>query len=254
MRILRAYGIPDKLVRLIECSYRDTIARVKTEDGLTEAIAILAGVLQGDTLAPYLFIIVIDYAMRRTLEGKDYGFTITKRKSRRYPEVKISDTDYADDLSLLTDTIEQAQEFLLSLEEAAAAVGLHLNEGKTKFMATGFEEPPLTTTSGRQLEHVQDFVYLGAHLRSTEHDLNVRKAKAWAACHRLRSIWRTDLRRSCKVNLFRTTVEAILLYGAETWTLTTSLEKRLDGCHSRMLRMVGQGSSRGGVSGDPESF
>ena len=54
----------------------------------------------------------------------------------------------------------------------------------------------------------------------------------------MRNIWRTDLRRSCKVNLFRTTVEAILLYGAETWTLTTSLEKRLDGCHSRMLRMA----------------
>ena len=47
MRILRAYGIPDKLVRLIKCSYRETIARVKTEDGLTEAIAILAGVLKG---------------------------------------------------------------------------------------------------------------------------------------------------------------------------------------------------------------
>ena len=238
MRILRAYGIPEKLVKLIQCSYEDTLARVKTEDGLTEAIAILAGVLQGDTLAPYLFIIVIDYVMREALAGRDVGFTLRKRKSSRHPEVKISDTDYADDLSLLTDTIDQAQEFLLSLESAAAAVGLHLNEGKTKFMATGYEDPSLVSTSGRQLEWVEDFVYLGAHLRSTEHDFNVRKAKAWAACHRLRSVWKTDLRRSCKVNLFRTTVEAILLYGAETWTLTSSLEKRLDGCHSNMLRMA----------------
>eukprot|EP00116_Pleurobrachia_bachei_P005435 sb/3465697/ len=44
--------------------------------------------------------------------------------------------------------------------------------------------------------------------------------------------------RNIKVNLFRTTVEAILLYGAETWTLTSTLEKRLDGCYSRMLRMA----------------
>ena len=42
--------LPDKL---IECSYDDTMARVKTEDGLTEAVLILAGVLQGDTLIPY---------------------------------------------------------------------------------------------------------------------------------------------------------------------------------------------------------
>ena len=229
MRILRAYGIPEKLVRLIECSYHDTMARVKTEDGLTEAFAILAGVLQGDTLAPYLFIIVIDYLMRQALEGRDVGFTLRRRRSRRHPEVKITDTDYADDLSLISDTIEQAQEFLRSLEGAAEAVGLHLNESKTKFMATGYEEPSLITSSGRQLEWVEDFVYLGAHLQSTEQDLRVRKAKAWAACHRLARIWNTDLRRSIKVNLFRTTVEAILLYGAETWTLTSSLEKQLDG-------------------------
>ena len=239
MRILRAYGIPEELVRLIECSYEDTMARIKTEDGLTEAILILAGVLQGDTLAPYLFIIAIDYVMREALAGRDVGFTLSKRKSRRHPEVKITDTDYADDLSLLSDTIEQAQEFLESLESAAAAVGLHLNEGKTKFMATGIiEEPTLISSSGNILEQVDDFVYLGAHLKSTEKNFNIRKAKAWAACHKLKGIWKTDLRRSIKVNLFRTTVEAILLYGAETWTLTSAMEKQLDGCYSRMLRMA----------------
>lgn len=30
---------------------------------------ILAGVLQGDTLAPYLFIIVLDYVMRMAVRG-----------------------------------------------------------------------------------------------------------------------------------------------------------------------------------------
>eukprot|EP00116_Pleurobrachia_bachei_P012206 sb/3472468/ len=68
-----------------------------------------------------------------------------------------------------------------------------------RFMATGHEEPSLVTASGRQLEWVKDFVYLGAHLRSTEHDFNVRKAKAWAACHRLRSVWKTDISRTWKI-------------------------------------------------------
>eukprot|EP00116_Pleurobrachia_bachei_P017686 sb/3477948/ len=72
------------------------------------SILILAGVLQGDTLAPYIFIIAIDYVMREALAGREVGFTLRKRKSRRHPEVKITDTDYADDLSLLSDTIEQA--------------------------------------------------------------------------------------------------------------------------------------------------
>ena len=40
-----------------------TSAKVITADGLTEIFEILAGVLQGDTLAPYLFVIVVDYIM-----------------------------------------------------------------------------------------------------------------------------------------------------------------------------------------------
>ena len=41
-----------------------------------------------------------------------------------------------------------------------------------------------------------------------------------------------------KKKLFVTTVEAILLYGCETWTLSARDESRLDGCYTRMLRMV----------------
>ena len=70
----------------------------------------------------------------------------------------------------------------------------------------------------------------------------VRKAKAWAraACHRmrLRTIWQSDMRRDLKINLFQATVESILLYGSETWTITEALKKKIDGCYTRMLWMV----------------
>ena len=69
------------------------MAKVITTDGMTEAFKILAGVLQGDTLPPYLFIIVIDYIMYSVTNNKDYGFTIAQRRSRRYPPVKITDAD-----------------------------------------------------------------------------------------------------------------------------------------------------------------
>ena len=42
--------------------YEDTSSKIITPDG--ENFNILAGVLQEDTLAPYLFVIVIDYVMR----------------------------------------------------------------------------------------------------------------------------------------------------------------------------------------------
>ena len=39
-----------------------------------------------------------------------------------------------------------------------------------------------------------------------------------------------------KIRLFQTLVLSILLYGAETWTLTKTLQRKLDGVFTRMLR------------------
>ena len=49
MEILKAYGIPTKIVNAISILYKDTKAQVITPDGDTEFFEILAGVLQGDT-------------------------------------------------------------------------------------------------------------------------------------------------------------------------------------------------------------
>jgi hypothetical protein len=45
---------------------------------------------------------------------------------------------------------------------------------------------------------------------------------------------------SCEVKLsfFTATVESVLLYGCEAWTLTPVLERSLNGCYTRMLRTV----------------
>lgn len=51
MKILRAYGIPENIVSLIQSLYTGTYAKVRTADGLTEIFEILVGVLQGDILA-----------------------------------------------------------------------------------------------------------------------------------------------------------------------------------------------------------
>ena len=110
MRILKAYGIPPNLLQAIKKMYTNTKAKVISPDGETESFDITAGVLQGDTLAPFLFIIVLDYALRKAMDGKedDLGFTITPRRSRRHPKEVLADLDFADDIALLSDEIEQA--------------------------------------------------------------------------------------------------------------------------------------------------
>ena len=70
--ILSSYGIPDKIVNAVSIMYMDTRAKVLSVDGETEMFEITAGVLQGDTLAPFLFIIIVDYVMRETITDHEY--------------------------------------------------------------------------------------------------------------------------------------------------------------------------------------
>ena len=126
-KILIAYGI-NKIVNLIKLMYLNTKARVVTPDGETDLFDILAGVLQGDTLAPFLFIIVVDYCMRIALgqDGHTLGFTVKPRQSRRIPAETVTDAGFADDIALLSDLITQAQELICRLEDSAESVGLYM--------------------------------------------------------------------------------------------------------------------------------
>ena len=241
MQILKAYCVPPRLLSAIEKMYENTRAKVITPDGETDFFQIKAGVLQGDTLAPYLFAIVLDHVLRKTFLGREseLGFKLQRQRSRRNPAVIVTDLDFADDLALLSEEIEQAQEVLHRLETEAEKVGLYCNAKKTEVQTFNQEKPvTIKAKNGETLKEVKNFKYLGAWTESTAADVAVRKALAWSACHRLRKVWSSKLRRKIKERLFLATVESVLLYGSETWTLTQTMEKQLNGCYTRMLRMA----------------
>ena len=88
--------------------YKNTKAMVHSPDGNTDFFDIV-GVLQADTLAPYLFIICRDYVLQMLIDLiKENGFTLKKARSRQYPAETITDANYTDDLVLLTNTPTQA--------------------------------------------------------------------------------------------------------------------------------------------------
>ena len=161
MKILDAYGIPDEIIAAIKALYTNTMAQVLSPDGDCGFFEILAGVLQGNTLAPYLFVISLDYAMRIATDNRtDLGFTLKESRSRRYPAIVIFDTEFVDDIALLSDTIAQAEELLHRTQMAASPIGLHINEAKTEFMSFNIATPTLKTNQGKTLKYVNDFQYL----------------------------------------------------------------------------------------------
>ena len=95
-QILLAYGLPKETVAAITILNRNTKVKVRSPDGDTEYFDIVAGVLQGHMLAPYLFIICLGYVLRTSIDKiRENGFELTKKRSRRHPAKTITDADYA---------------------------------------------------------------------------------------------------------------------------------------------------------------
>ena len=226
-QILLAYGISKETVAAITILYRNTKVKVRSPDGDTEYFDIVAGVLQGDTLAPYLFIICLDYVLRTSIDKiRENGFELMKKRSRRYPATTITGADYSDDIAILANTPDQAETrtLLHSLEQAAASIGLYVNAHKTEYMCYN-QMADISTLEGTPLKLVDKFTYLGSSVESTKKDIETRLTKAWTAINRLSIIWKSDLTDKMKHSFFQAAVTSILLYGCTTWTLTKRLEK-----------------------------
>ena len=182
--------------------YRNTKVKVRSPDGHTDYFDIVAGVLQGDTLAPYLFIICLDYVLRTSIDNiRENGFELTKKRSRRYPAKTITDADFADDIALLANTPNQAETLPHSLEQAAAGIGLHINSQKNEFMCFN-QKGDISTLDRTSLKLVDKVTYLWSSVSSTEKDIDTQLTKAWTAIDRLSIICKSNLTDKMKRSFF----------------------------------------------------
>ena len=115
----------------------------------TDWFQIGKGVCQGCILSPCLFNFYADYIMRNAgLEEAQAGIKIAGRN--------INNLRYADDTTLLAESEEELNSFLMKVKEESEKVGLKLNIQKTKIMASG----PITSLE-IDGETVSDFVFWG---------------------------------------------------------------------------------------------
>ena len=134
--------------------------KARSPDGDTDYFDIVAGVLQGELLAPFLYIICLDYVLRASIDKiKENGFKLTYERSRRYTAQAITNADYADDIAFLANSPAQAETLLHILERASAGIGFYVNAHKTVYMC--FNQTVDITLNGGSLKLVDKFSYLG---------------------------------------------------------------------------------------------
>ena len=115
--------------------YKNTKVKVCSPDGDADYFDIVRSVLQGDTLAPYLFIICLDYVLRESIDFMEENcFKLAKERNVRYPTQTITDADYAYDIALLANTLAQAKSLQHRLKRAAGDIGPPVNANKTEYI------------------------------------------------------------------------------------------------------------------------
>ena len=154
--IFHAHGIPEKIVKAIQIIYVNTSAVVLTPEEETTNFNINTGVLQGDPVAPYLFIIVLDYTSRTAIDDRE-ELTRTRLRSTIHPASYLSNLDYADDIALFAETIQEAELLLHKVESASKSTGLFRNPPKKYRHINPPVNDSVHSSDQSKIEKVEDF-------------------------------------------------------------------------------------------------
>ena len=124
-KILTYCGIPDSFINIFKALNDNSSCCVKTVSGYTEFFEIVSGVQQGCILSPFLFIIIIDFVMRMTMDNSEYSIVWQKRN-------RLMDLDFTDDIAIVAAEENVCQQMTTKLEEQSALVGLKIIWEKNK--------------------------------------------------------------------------------------------------------------------------
>ena len=196
-----------------------------------EWFQIVTGVRQGCLLSPLIFLLVVDWILKRVTNNNECGLPWSEGQ-------KLTDLDIADDIAVLEKSWRGMQELISRVEVEAGAVGLRMNAVKTKVMMIGHVDPEQNIQAEENtIEDVTKFCYLGSVLSndsSCDKDINTRLVKANSTFGRLHCIWRSKaLNIKIKVWLYESLIMSTLLYTAETWPMTVKNMKKLEAAYHR---------------------
>jgi len=153
----------------------------------------------------------------------------------------FTELDFADDVVLLADLLSVLVLALEVMDREAHHLGLTIIWAKTKIQNLGDQDGAnqmqYTTVRGSQVEVVESFTYLGSliHISEIKRRMNIVRE---AMCTLDQNIWRSSITVETKLRLYNTCILPIFLYGAETWSMTVILSKKIHALDIWCLRQI----------------
>ena len=141
----------------------------------------------------------------------------------------INNLRYADDTTLMAESVEELKSLLMKVKEESEKVGLKLNIQKTKIMASG--PIPSWEIDGETVETVSDFIFWAPKsLQMVTAAMKLRRLLLGRkVMTNLDSIFKTrDITLPTKVCLVKAMVFPVVTNGCESWTIKKAERQRID--------------------------
>lgn len=118
------------------------------------------GVRQGSKEGPAIFNLVFQNILEQTIDKTSKGITLEDQHNRTQI---IKYLEYADDLCLITNTMEEATKALNNLQQHLTSIGMKISISETKVMIIN-KKDSLSTVSmdKKEIQKVETFHYLGS--------------------------------------------------------------------------------------------
>ena len=238
-QIAKYYGVPTRIVELLRSWYEGIISCVRLDGDDGDWFPIRTGLRQGCVMSPSLFNVYMDAMMRKVTEGTAGGVMVGRER--------VVDLDFADDVALLADSWLVMVAMVMKMEEVTQSFGINISARKSELLYIGRDEGNVRVEDislrGQMMRQVEEFTYLGSVITSDGkfiQDIERRRAGATRAFGMLRRrLWgRREVSLKVKMKIFNAVVLPVLMYGATSWALTRTEEKRLDAFEMGMLRSI----------------
>ena len=223
--------LPKIFIEILINWYGKLNSFIRWDDAISDSFSITSGVRQGGILSPLLFALCVDDVLKK-LENSNCGCFISSLCCNSFM--------YADDLILITITVQDLQSLVNISAEEISKIGLSINCSKTFCIRIGSRhavKPTGVFINSKQIDWVNEICYLGVSILSAKNfkpNLQNRKQKFFRALNAILGKIGTFASPSVIISLVEAYCVPILLYGLDCVELSKSMLQSLENAYSQL--------------------